>query len=505
MSATAEAGQSDAAAADVRQMLLPDAGEGLTEAEIIAWRVGPGDEVTDGDVVVEVETAKAIVELPCPFSGRVAEVLAAVGDTVAVGAPILAVAAAGGGLAPAADSAADAPPVPPAEAGAHPGSQAASGAGRQAVLVGYGPRSGEGRRRRRLGKGRSRGRGAEPSTAPAAAPPARAGESVAAPTQRAAAVAAPGPAGPPAADLPVGPAAARRVLAKPPVRKLARDLGVELATLTPTGPGGVVTRDDVLAARESPAHAGPTGGGVATGTAADAGEDQERRVPVRGVRRATAEAMVTSAFTAPHVTEWVQVDVTEAMALLERLRQRREYRDLRLTPLSLLARAICLAVRRTPETNSSWDGEAGEIVVHPRVNLGIATATDRGLVVPVLPAAERLDLAGLTRGVGELVDTARAGRLTPAQLSGGTLSITNVGVFGVDGGTPILPPGQTTIVCLGQVRRLPWVVEEQVVPRSVVTVAVSFDHRVIDGESGSRFLADVAALLADPGLALAWG
>lgn len=487
-------------------MLLPDAGEGLTEAEILSWRVAPGDEVRDGDVVVEIETAKAVVELPCPFSGTVAEVLAAAGETVAVGAPILAVGAAGAATGGSEGADASSPAPAPGgggdsgrsggagagESGAGGGESggddarggepvAAADTGRQAVLVGYGPRTGATVRRRRRGH-RSQ-QGAQPR--PVERRPAE--TSVTANVRR-----------------------PTHALAKPPVRKLAKDLGIDLVGVRPTGPGDVVTRDDVLAAHESVTTAAATLGGAAAGAIPGAGgpglpAGQERRIPVRGVRRATAQAMVASAFAAPHVTEWVQVDVTESMALLERLRTRRELRDLRLTPLTLVARAVCLAARRTPETNSSWDEAAGEIVVHPHVNLGVAAATERGLVVPVLPAAERLDIAGLAQGIAALVETARSGKLSPAQLTGGTLSITNVGVFGVDGGTPILPPGQTVIVSVGQIRRLPWVVDEQVVPRSVTTIAISFDHRVIDGEAGSRFLADIAGVLQDPGLALAWG
>jgi pyruvate dehydrogenase E2 component (dihydrolipoamide acetyltransferase) len=232
------------------------------------------------------------------------------------------------------------------------------------------------------------------------------------------------------------------------------------------------------------------------------------RIPVKGVRKHTAEAMVASAFTAPHVTEWVQVDVTESVRLLERLRADRSTSDVRLSPFTLVARAMCLAARRHPMVNVSWDGAAGEIVVHGRVGLGFAAATERGLVVPVVPDAGSLDLVELARQVADLVDTARAGRLQPAQQAGVTLTATNVGVFGVDGGTPILPPGTGLILACGQVRRMPWVVgsgqDEQVVPRDVMTLSVSFDHRMIDGELGSRYLADVARLLEDPAYGLAW-
>ena len=464
----------------VEQYRLPDAGEGLTEAEILTWRVAPGDTVEVNDVVVEIETAKAVVELPCPFAGTVEELLVEPGTTVAVGTPILAVRTAGSG-APAAREPAStssrperepaSPPShegPTAESGAHPSTQAAAGAGRTAVLVGYGPAAGATRRRAR-----------RPS-APDGAVAAEQGQ--------------PHPTG----------TGRTKVLAKPPVRKLAKDLGVDLASVTPTGDSGIVTRDDVLAAAQN--GGGPhaqRGNSARMRPAARAAA--ERRIPVKGVRKATAEAMVASAFTAPHVTEWVQADVSASVELLDRLKADRAYRDSRLTVSTLVARAVCVAARRRPEVNVTWDEAAQEIVVHPEVALGVAAATDRGLVVPVVPGADSLDLAQLADALDGLVTTAREGRLTPQQMSGGTLTITNVGVFGVDGGTPILPPGTGLILACGQVRRLPWVVDEEVVPRWVTTLSVSFDHRMIDGELGSRFLAEVARLLQDPGYALAWG
>lgn len=474
----------------VEQYRLPDAGEGLTEAEILTWRVAPGDTVAVNDVVVEIETAKAVVELPSPFAGTVVELHHEPGSTVAVGSPIMSVrtgrgrtwnggtgtGGGGNGSEPAVDEPVVREPASPpshagptAESGAHPSTQAAEGAGRTAVLVGYGPAAGATRRRAR----RHVPDGAD-----------RKGRATAQD----------------AAARRDGAATTAKVLAKPPVRKLARDLGVDLTSLTPTGDGGIVTRDDVLAAATD-----QSGVGTRTTGSAARGPRAERRIPVKGVRKATAEAMVTSAFTAPHVTEWVQVDVSASVELLERLKADRAHRDLRLTVSTLVARAVCVAARRHPEVNVTWDEAAQEIVVHPEVALGVAAATVRGLVVPVLSGADSLDLVGLADGLGDLVTTAREGRLTPQQMSGGTLTITNVGVFGVDGGTPILPPGTGLILACGQVRRLPWVVDEQVVPRWVTTLSVSFDHRMIDGELGSEFLADVARLLEDPGYALAWG
>jgi pyruvate dehydrogenase E2 component (dihydrolipoamide acetyltransferase) len=286
-------------------------------------------------------------------------------------------------------------------------------------------------------------------------------------------------------------------LAKPPVRKLARELGVDLRTVAGTGPGGVITRDDVQQVGR-PVEAEPAGsvrGGAGGG---------ERRVPIRGVRKATAAAMVRSAFTAPHVTEFLTVDVTPMMELRERLRGSREFRDVKLTPLAFAAKAVCLAARRTPEINSSWDEPAQEIVYRDRVQLGIAAATPRGLVVPKVRDADTLTLRELAAALNELTDTARAGRTTPADMLGGTFTITNVGVFGVDTGTPIINPGEAAILALGAVKPAPWVVDGALAVRTVCQLALSFDHRLVDGEQGSIFLADVGALLADPALALTY-
>jgi pyruvate dehydrogenase E2 component (dihydrolipoamide acetyltransferase) len=447
----------------VKKFVMPDVGEGLTEADIVAWQVAPGDRVTDGQVIVEVETAKAVVELPCPFDGVVAELLAGDGETVAVGTPIIAVAVedegAGGdeggpGLRPVADEA-------PAEedAGPEPRDPHATG---QAVLVGYGPRTAGTRRR--------------PRTPAAPAPKAPAAPEV-----------------PTAPEVPAAGPARTPVLAKPPVRKLARDLGVDLATVTPTGPGGTVTRGDVEALVATPAGAAALG-------VAGAGD---HRIPVKGVRRATARAMVTSAFTAPHVTEWVQVDVTRTVKLVKRLRELPELAEARVTPLLLVARAFLAAARRYPQINASWDEAAQEIVVHGRVNLGIAAATPRGLLVPNIKDAGGLTLAELAAALTGLTETARAGRSTPEDLARGTLTITNVGVFGVDGGTPILNPGEAAILAVGAFRELPWVHKGKVRPRRVTTLSLSFDHRMVDGELGSKVLADVAAMLERPELLLA--
>ncbi|WP_199439777.1 dihydrolipoamide acetyltransferase family protein [Umezawaea beigongshangensis] len=447
--------------ATTSQFHLPDVGEGLTEAEIVSWLVRPGDLVEVNQPVVEIETAKSVVELPSPFAGRVSALHAEAGETVAVGRVIISVES---------GAAADERPTTTDD---------------PQLLVGYGAREPGAHRRRR--------RGGAPAAPVAEAAP------------------------------------AARPLAKPPVRKLARDAGVDLAAVTPTGAGGVITRADVLraseqapaayetaanktaapeaaahrvAAREVAAHRA-----VATGaTAPEVLAGGDLRIPIRGVRKHTAAAVTASAFTAPHVTEFVTIDVTRTMELREEIARRPEFRDVKLSPLALVARAFLHALARTPEANSRWDERAQEIVQLAEVNLGIAAATPRGLVVPNVKSAQRLSLLDLTLAINDLAATARAGRTEPAAMAGGTVTITNIGVFGIDTGTPILNPGETAILALGAVRRMPWVVEdrhgERIEPRWVTQLALSFDHRVLDGQQGSQLLADTAAQLTQPGLAV---
>jgi 2-oxoisovalerate dehydrogenase E2 component (dihydrolipoyl transacylase) len=294
-----------------------------------------------------------------------------------------------------------------------------------------------------------------------------------------------------------------RALAKPPVRKLAKDLGVDLSTVTPTGPNGTVSRDDVEGAASGTSSGGrdlsPRPYDVAPGA-------RETREPIKGVRKMMAGAMVSSAFTAPHVTEWITVDVTATMEFVERLKKRREFKDVKVSPLLVLTRAVILAMRRTPEINSFWDEAAQEVVYKHYVNLGIAAATPRGLVVPNVKDADALSLLELGGALNQLTATARDGKTQPAEMAGGTFTITNVGVFGVDAGTPIINPGESAILCFGAVRKQPWVVSgaagDEIAIRQITTLALSFDHRHIDGEKGSRFLADVAGILEDPASAL---
>jgi 2-oxoisovalerate dehydrogenase E2 component (dihydrolipoyl transacylase) len=461
-----------------REFAMPDVGEGLTEAEVVTWHVAPGDTVTVNQVICEIETAKAAVELPCPYAGTVGALLVETGQTVAVGSPIIAIETAEGAAGePAGPAAAE---EPGEEAGAKIGE--AGKDGRIATLVGYGPRPGSVQRRpRRPGAAGPAGADRPQVTVHRAAPDA--------PTAQTAPEVVAVPAGTNGST-----AGGAVPLAKPPVRKLARDLGVDLGAVSGTGPGGVITRGDVethlSAAAPEPVSAPATGG--------------VRREPIRGVRKATAAAMVSSAFTAPHVTEVLAVDVTATMALRDRLRATREYAEVKLTPLAFVAKAVCLAARRTPAVNAHWDEAAGEIVYYDRVQLGIAAATPRGLIVPKVRDADTLTLRELAAALGGLTATARSGRTPPADLVGGTFTITNVGVFGVDSGTPILNPGEAAILAVGAIKPTPWVVDGELAVRTVCQLALSFDHRLVDGEQGSRFLADVGALLADPGLALTW-
>ncbi|WP_295844059.1 dihydrolipoamide acetyltransferase family protein [uncultured Microbacterium sp.] len=435
--------------------VLPDVGEGLTEAEIVQWRVAPGDTVAVNDVIVEIETAKSLVELPSPYSGTVGELLASEGSTVEVGAPIITIGAA--------DAAAPAPAEPvtvpePSDPGG-------------AVLVGYGTGGAVSSRRRKP------------------------------------------------AERPVK--ASVGVVAKPPIRKLARDLGVDLSAVTPSGPAGEVTRDDVVkhaeqasvfrnietpawgAVREETIPVAPpaTPAPVASAPSSDA---REESIPVRGVRKATANAMTSSAYSAPHVSVWVDVDASRTMELVKRLKASPDFADVKISPLLIMARAVIWALRRTPMINAAWvDSEDGaQISVRHYVNLGIAAATPRGLLVPNIKDAQSMNTRELAKALEHLTLTAREGKTSPADQTGGTFTITNIGVFGVDAGTPIINPGEAGIIALGAIRQKPWVVDGEVRPRWVTTVSGSFDHRVVDGDGISRFIADVASVLEEPALLL---
>ncbi|MBT2548577.1 dihydrolipoamide acetyltransferase family protein [Arthrobacter sp. ISL-65] len=457
----------------IREFRLPDLGEGLTESEIVSWKVGVGDTVSLNQIIAEVETAKAVVELPSPFAGVITALHEQPGTVVEVGKPIVSFEVkddAGNQTAAAA----------PAEAALPK---------REPNLVGYGAVvESTGRPVRRQRKPVETATPVVVDTKPAdTATP------IVEPVETK-----------PADTKPADTASAERPRSTPPVRKLAKDLGVDLESVAGTGPSGLITRDDVrnfvgggdlpaaaqeLAAQEVP-PASPQG-------------EREVRTPIKGVRKFTAAAMVSSAFTAPHVTEFLTVDVTPAMELLARLKESKAFAGHKLTPLTLVAKAVLIALRRNPGLNAKWDEANQEIVQFNYVNLGIAAATPRGLTVPNIKDADRLALVELSTALAELTDTARAGKTSPEDLSGGTISITNIGVFGIDAGTPILNPGEAAILAMGAVRKTPWEYQDQVALRQVMTLSLSFDHRLVDGEQGSRFLADVGALLADPGMAFA--
>ncbi|MDT0320862.1 dihydrolipoamide acetyltransferase family protein [Streptomyces millisiae] len=516
------------AAQRFREFRMPDVGEGLTEAEILKWLVQPGDTVSDGQVVVEVETAKAAVELPIPYDGVVREVHFPEGRTVDVGTPIITVDTDPSAAEPA-------PEQEPSAATAAEGGE--GGGGREPVLVGYGVSTATPKRRPRrapaggeANRGRAAGQaapaqqpggpagGGQRGPAPADQGPAPAGRSngwepAHLPGGHDAAGGYGGPALPQGVEgdrVAVAPPRDGRPLAKPPVRKLAKDLGVDLATVIPSGPNGVVTREDVHAAvAPRPAPTAAEAEAAAEAAAADVvpqslAEIRERRVPIKGVRKATAQAMVGSAFTAPHVTEFVTIDVTRTVRLVERLRQDPDMAGLRVNALLLVAKALLVAIRRNPEINAAWDEDRQEIVYKEYVNLGIAAATPRGLIVPNIKDAGAKTLPELASALSLLVNTARDGRTAPGDMRGGTVTITNIGVFGIDTGTPILNPGESAILAFGAIRQQPWVHKGKVKPRHVTTLALSFDHRLVDGELGSRVLADVAAVLEHPRRLITW-
>lgn len=430
-------------APDLRQFVLPDVGEGLTEATVVTWRVAVGDVVAINDIVVEIETEKSLVELPSPFAGTVSALLVKEDITVPVGTPLLSIRDGGRYVRETPDEVSTAAtrtdePAP-------------------SVLVGYGPTKQSTTRRRRRNVDHA--------------------ESAVTPTE-----------------------SNRAVTAKPPVRKLAKDRGIALADIVASGPNGLVTRQDVLAHESSYREAATPGVEMNPPELRSA---DETRQPIRGVRKHTAEAMVKSAFTAPHVSEFLTIDITATMDLLAELKTFPQFDEVKLTPLTLVAKAVLVALRSSPTLNSEWDEALQEIVLRKRVNLGIAAATPRGLMVPNIKDADGLTFGELARALEALTRRARDGAIAPADLASGTITITNIGGFGVDSATPILNPGEAAILCLGAISRRPWVVEEQVVVRSVTTLALSFDHRLVDGEQGSKFLSDLGRILTNPHVLIA--
>lgn len=438
---------------------LPDVGEGLTEAEIVSWKVAVGDTVTVNQIIVEIETAKSLVELPCPFAGTVTQLLASEGDTVNVGSPIIAVTVSG---TTAAVNAGHAPSLHQAvtEAIATVADVVSSEEKPQPTLVGYGVTSAAPSRRRRA-----------PGTVTANLPVVTA----------------------PATDLIAIVPTAETVLAKPPIRKLAKDMNVDITKVRATGLSGEVTREDVMAAAQVASV-------FKNQTTPEPKSEREERIPVKGVRKAIASAMVQSAFTAPHVSIFVDVDATRTMEYVKRLKASADFAGVKVTPLLIMAKAMIWAVRRNPTVNSTWTDT--EIIVHNYVNFGVAAATPRGLIVPNIKDADKLSMLELAMALEKLAATAREGKTTPQDMANGTITITNIGVFGVDTGTPILNPGEVGIVALGSIRPKPWVVDNEILVRQVTTIGATFDHRVVDGDVASRFVQDVASVIEEPALLL---
>jgi len=465
---------------------LPDVGEGLTEAEIVQWRVAPGDRIVLDQVFVEIETAKSLVELPSAFEGVVSELLVDEGRTVDVGTPILVIQtdapdadAAAPAPAAAAPTAPTAPAVPAPPSGTVASHAPAASEGGGAVLVGHGSSGPAPTRRKRHpipGGAHERLAARTEAETPAPAPAAAGDEAATA-----------------AATSPVRPEPRVPVIAKPPIRKLAKDLGVDLSRVAPTGTMGEITRDDVIrdASQVSVFRNIQT---------PELPIDRETRVPVKGVRKAIANAMVQSAYSAPHVSVFVDVDASRTMEYVKRLKASPDYAGVRVSPLLIMAKAMIWAVRRNPTVNAQWTDD--EIIIKHFVNLGVAAATPRGLLVPNVKEAQGMTMVELATALEQLTLTAREGKTQPAEMQGGTITVTNIGVFGMDTGTPILNPGEVAIVALGTIKQKPWVVDGEVRPRYVTTIGASFDHRVVDGDVASRFLADVASIIEEPALLL---
>jgi pyruvate dehydrogenase E2 component (dihydrolipoamide acetyltransferase) len=449
---------------------LPDVGEGLTEAEIVTWKVKVGDTVSVNQIIVEIETAKSLVELPCPFAGVVTQLLANEGDTVNVGSPIIGVevsvatAAVAAGSTPTSMHSAVAQNAVNTEAIETISEVSSSGAEEKPEpnLVGYGVSAAAPSRRKR---------GVAPLAAAASLANATA----------------------PGTDLIAIVPAADVVLAKPPIRKLAKDMNVDIAKVKATGVSGEVTREDVLAAAQVASV-------FKNQTTPEPKTEREERIPVKGVRKAIATAMVQSAFTAPHVSIFVDVDATRTMEYVKRLKASADFAGVKVTPLLIMAKAMIWAARRNPTVNSTWTDT--EIIVHNYVNFGVAAATPRGLIVPNVKDADKLSMLELAMALEKLAATAREGRTTPADMANGTITVTNIGVFGVDTGTPILNPGEVGIVALGSIRPKPWVVDNEILIRQVTTIGATFDHRVVDGDVASRFVQDVASVIEEPALLL---
>ncbi|WNZ13590.1 dihydrolipoamide acetyltransferase family protein [Streptomyces sp. 11x1] len=488
---------------------LPDLGEGLTEAEIVEWKVAVGDTVTVDQVVVEVETAKAAVEVPVPYAGTVLRLHAEAGTALPVGEPLITV---GEGVPAVADGSAGGPR--PEEAGGAPEPLRAADAaaeryreeeqaGSGNVLIGYGTGHGPttSRRRRRAAAAAGPSVGAAPAgaagSAAGAAQRSGAVDSVAPDTSATATA---------TATPTAAPAHAPRVIS-PLVRRMARDHGVDLGGLSPSGPAGVVLRRDVeqavaraagQATSPSPAHeaAAPVPAPQEPTTAAG-----PERIPLRGVRRAVADKLSRSRTEIPDATTWVDVDATGLLEAKKALESAGS--GTRIGLLALFARICVAGLRRFPELNSTVDTERREILRHDQVHLGFAAQTERGLVVPVVRDAHLMTTVQLAAELARLTELARGGNLPPYALTGGTFTLNNYGVFGVDGSTPIINHPEAALLGVGRLVDKPWVVDGRLTVRRVTQLSFSFDHRVCDGGVAGGFLRFVADCVERPAILLA--
>ena len=494
-----------------REFILPDLGEGLTEAELISWKVEIGDEVHVDQMVVEVESAKSVVELPCPYAGRIVSLHANAGDTVSAGQPLLSVAEAS------AEASAEAGAEAGAGAGPVDGGETGAGESSGANLIGYGTSEPKTRstKKRSFGGKHTAGPGAAEFGAASTPSPA---EAPAVPT-----VTPDAPSQPPAETSTStdesSTEASERVspVSSPLVRKLAKDHGISAKHMPGTGPGGVVTRADVLAAIESgtaanveaasahvPAGTSPAGepqsttqrSATSVGAPSPVGRaDRDTRTPITGLRKVVSERLTKSRQEIPEATIWLDVDATELLGTKRALEARTGEKY---SLLSLVARFVVAGLKKYPIINSSIDTAAGEIVTHGDINLGLAAQTPRGLMVPVVHGAGEMSLRQLRDSVSETVGKAASGKFDPSELSGGTFTLNNYGVFGVDGSAPIINLPEVAMLGLGRIKDRPWVVDGELTVRKVMYLSFVFDHRACDGQEPSEFLTFVADCIENP-------
>lgn len=468
---------------------LPDLGEGLTEADLVAWHVAEGDTVEIDQIVAEVETAKSVVEIPSPFEGTVLKLYGEPGETMVVGDSLITVGEAGESAGDDGGSGADAGAEVIREGAQSYREEERAGTGSGNVLIGYGTSEDEGGARRRR---RGRRRGAESASAAATAPAAQ------------------------QESQQQGEDVAPRVI-NPLVRKLARDNGVDISSVKGTGPEGLIMRADVQAAIDGGAQSAQHTSGAVLGNEAAASQGAgageldartgltvESRTPMTGVRKVVAETMSRSRREIPEATVWVDVDATELLEWRKKLKPNAEGR----VPgvLSLIGRFVTAGLMQVPELNARIDeleDGTSEIVRFDGVNLGIAAQTDRGLVVPAVADAQKFSARELDAAIGELVKTARDGKCTPNELMRGTFTLNNYGVFNVDGSAAIINHPQVAIMGLGRIKERPWVVDGEIVVRSIMELTLAFDHRVCDGGAASEFLRYVADAIENPAEALA--